>query len=320
MANSVYSLDNPELFRLFLEHTPAGVAMFDCQMRYLMVSRRWLLDWGLENLEILGYSHYELFPNLPERWKALHQRCLAGESLECKEDCLIKDNGAIEWVKWEIHPWWNGEGRVGGIIIFFEVITEYKQTKEALTRALQEQESIFQAIPDLLYVVDAQGYLLKWNQQVEVLTGLSAAELKGRAAVSLSPESEHEIIAAAIQESLEFGQAELSIHLFAQDGTLVEYQFNVVPLKDSEGKLLGFTGMGRDITEYRQLECLEREKVRLETEIALAKRVEIEHSQLIASLQESEARFRATFEQAAVGIVHCDLTGKFLRINQRFCD
>lgn len=37
-------------------------------------------------------------------------------------------------------------------------------------------------------------------------------------------------------------------------------------------------------------------------------------------LEESEERFRVTFEQAAVGIAHVNPNGKFLRVNQRFCD
>src|SRR5690349_19807081 len=36
-------------------------------------------------------------------------------------------------------------------------------------------------------------------------------------------------------------------------------------------------------------------------------------------LAESESRFRATFEQAAVGIAHVDLDGRFLRVNDRLC-
>ena len=39
-----------------------------------------------------------------------------------------------------------------------------------------------------------------------------------------------------------------------------------------------------------------------------------------AALRESEERFRATFEQAAVGIAHVGLDGQFLWVNQKFCD
>ena len=39
-----------------------------------------------------------------------------------------------------------------------------------------------------------------------------------------------------------------------------------------------------------------------------------------AALMETESRFRATFEQAAVGVAHVSLDGKFLRINDKFCE
>ena len=38
------------------------------------------------------------------------------------------------------------------------------------------------------------------------------------------------------------------------------------------------------------------------------------------ALRESEERFRGTFENAAVGIAHKDVTGRFLRVNEKFCD
>ncbi len=42
--------------------------------------------------------------------------------------------------------------------------------------------------------------------------------------------------------------------------------------------------------------------------------------ELAEDLRESEKRFRATFEQAAMGIAHVSPDGRFLRVNQRFCD
>ena len=52
---------------------------------------------------------------------------------------------------------------------------------------------------------------------------------------------------------------------------------------------------------------------RLQLEIAERRRTEI-------SLQKSEARFRATFEQAAVGIAHFNAEGRWYRVNQKLCE
>jgi PAS domain S-box-containing protein len=52
----------------------------------------------------------------------------------------------------------------------------------------------------------------------------------------------------------------------------------------------------------------------------LNEKLEVKITRRTAALQESEARFRATFEQANVGIVEVDIQGKFIRINQKFAD
>ena len=67
-----------DLPELFLEYAPTAIAMFDTEMCYVAVSRRWMSDFGLGEQDIIGRSHYDVFPEISERWKAIHQRCLQG--------------------------------------------------------------------------------------------------------------------------------------------------------------------------------------------------------------------------------------------------
>jgi len=57
----------------------------------------------------------------------------------------------------------------------------------------------------------------------------------------------------------------------------------------------------------------------LEELLARSGRLIDERRRKLATLRESEIRFRSTFEQAAVGIAHLDPDGRFLRINDRLC-
>jgi len=121
-----------ELLRIFVKSAPAGVAMFDREMRYLQVSDRWCTDYSLDSSQILGRSQYELFPDLPERWKEAHRRGLAGETLREDEDRWDREDGT-KWLRWEVRPWWNLDEVPGGILLFAEDITQRIQMQEALS-------------------------------------------------------------------------------------------------------------------------------------------------------------------------------------------
>lgn len=123
-----------ERLGLFIEHAPAALAMFDREMRYLAASRRWRDDYGLGEAALIGQSHYHIFPELGDEWKAVHQRGMAGEVIRCDEDRFVRADGRVQWLRWEMHPWHAAGGSVGGIVIFSEDITRFKQAEEEILR------------------------------------------------------------------------------------------------------------------------------------------------------------------------------------------
>jgi PAS domain S-box-containing protein len=126
-----------ERLRLFIEHAPAALVMLDREMRYLAVSERWMKDFRLTG-SIIGRSHYEVFPEIPTAWREAHARCLAGATEKFAADHLIRGDGSSYWLKREIRPWRDNQGRIGGLVISWEDITASRQAEARQQMLMRE--------------------------------------------------------------------------------------------------------------------------------------------------------------------------------------
>jgi PAS domain S-box-containing protein len=127
--------ESEAIARLFIERAPAAIAMFDTGMRYLGASRRFLDDFGLDAAgpeALVGRSHYEVFPDLPEECHAAIRRVLDGETLSGLDNRFPSGPGRTDWVRWEMTPWRRQDGGMGGVLLFTEVVTARMEAKAAL--------------------------------------------------------------------------------------------------------------------------------------------------------------------------------------------
>ncbi len=148
--------EREERLHLFVEHAPVALAMFDSEMRYISVSSRWLKDYGLEGKDVIGLSHYRIFPEITERWKEIHRRGLSGEIVEAEEDAFARLDGSVQWLRWVVLPWRTSAGAIGGIVIFTEDITYRKNAEEYRARIKERQALLAQVAERLLRAENPQ--------------------------------------------------------------------------------------------------------------------------------------------------------------------
>lgn len=284
--------ESEEKQRLFVYHAPFAIAMLDRNMRYLAFSHRWLTDYNLGDQDITGRSHYELFPDLPERWKEIHRRCLAGAVEKADEDPFPRGDGSVDWVRWEVHPWPASDGRIGGIIVFSEVITERKQTEIELQKSEERFRLLVEGAKDYaIIMLDPQGHVLTWNEGARRLKGYAKAEIIGHPMERFySPEDiasgkPARLLAQAAAE----GRCEDEGWRVRKDGSRFYADMILTVIRNQAGELGGFAKITRDITEKRRAE---------------------------EALHASEVRYRRLFESAKDGILILDAeTGMIVDVN-----
>ena len=286
--------------RLFFQYVPVPVAMLDRSMRYLAASRRWYEIFGLVGRPIRGRSHYEMVPHLPDAWRTQYDRCLAGEALEIAEDMLPRPEGGFHWVRRQLRPWRERDGRIGGLIVFTEIIDDRKEAAAALEKNRRFLEAVLQNIQDGIIACGADGRLSFFND--------AARRFHGRDCEAVPPEDW-----AALYDLYEpDGKTPLPIArnpLFrAYNGEMVEAQELVVapkggtvrrliasgtPMVDAEGNQVGAVVSAQDVTRERMAE---------------------------EGWREADARYRAIFDHTFQFCGLLDPEGTLLEANQTALD
>lgn len=248
------------LLKYFVANTPASVAIFDKRMNYIYVSKRWVQDYecGYDSDSIIGKSHYEIFPDLPDQWKAIHARCLAGNIERNQADPWRRDDKEIIWINWEVHPWYENDGSIGGIFIFSENITEQHEAAAKIELAEQRYRGLFEGAYDAIVVVNKEGNIQLANARTFSLFGYSSNELLGQPVEILLPETRR--LSHAQLRSNYFHQpqsramgAGIELNGVKKDGSTVALDISLSPVITSDE--LQVTAIIRDITERRQAEA-----------------------------------------------------------------
>jgi diguanylate cyclase (GGDEF)-like protein/PAS domain S-box-containing protein len=243
--------ESQNLLRLFIEHAPAALAMLDREMRYVSASRRWFKDYGLEGRSIVGVSHYEIFPDIPERWREAHRKGLAGQAQRLEEERFVRADGTVQWLRRELIPWHAADGSVGGIILFGEDITGLKQSAERLQLAA----SVFTHASEGIFITDGVGTVLDVNAAFTRITGYTREEMVGcNARVLNSGRQTREFYEEMWASLIEKGHWSGEIWNRAKSGQIFAEMLTISAVPDETGKAKQFVALFSDITLQKERE------------------------------------------------------------------
>ena len=188
---------------------------------------------------------------------------------------------------------------VAGIIIFLlkmmmqvrldneslraEIEKQY-ETAEGLSKALNFQSLLMEAIPDLLYVLSPAGTIIKWNRIAEETTGYSHDELRGKHSLFFIAEEDRDAAQAGLEEAYSKGTSARELHVLTRDGRKVGHFFNVAALRDAGGRFAGYIGIGKDLSKQKKREEEIFQTRKLESLATLAGDIAYEFNSLLTSI------------------------------------
>jgi PAS domain S-box-containing protein len=247
---------------LAVAEAPIGIAIFDRDMRYRAVSRRFAADNGRPDEPFVGRSHYELFPNIPDHWRQIHRRVIElGEEYSHQgEPFPSDDEDAPQWIRWVMKPWRVDGSTIGGAVLFAEVINRQREERVRLHSAEQSYRSIFDLAAVGIARVAPDGRFLEVNNRFAEITGYSPAELLAGGFQQFTHPDDLAEDVAHVEELLS-GQA----HTFAmekryvgKDGAPVWVNLTVAMVRDEAGMPDYFISVIEDIGERKKAQDRER--------------------------------------------------------------
>jgi len=243
---------------VFVEHAPVAIAMFDRSMRYLAVSRRFVDDYRLPpEAQLIGRSHYEIFPGMRQRWHDIHARVLAGAALSQEQDRFTHQDGRTDWVRWSMAPWRDANGTIGGSLLFAEIKTEQVEARRALAESEARFRATFENAAVGVVLVGPNGAILRVNDSFARMLGYSVEELKQRTFQDVTHADDLETNLSILNKTLA-GEANsycIEKRYIRKDGGIVWASLTVGCVRTADGTVDYFLSVIEDITDRKRAEA-----------------------------------------------------------------
>jgi PAS domain S-box-containing protein len=246
------SIDSLALMEI-LGHAAVAIAILDRDMRYLFANHRYMDGHQLPQKDLVGRSHYELFPELPERWKEVYRRCLAGAIERLEAEPCPRHAGKVDRVSWEIRPWHEPTGKIGGLVFSSDVTVDHRAIEDSLVHRDHFFRTILEDVPDLIRRWRSDGIITYVNQNYCDYFGKQSEELIGRTFLPWIPAEDQVLLATAIEQLGEGAPSVTVQHrVILLSGEIRWLEWIDRPLCDARGNIVEIQSTGRDITAGRR--------------------------------------------------------------------
>src|SRR6516225_1858174 len=244
-------MPDTQVFRDIFDASPIGIAVENLEGQPLFVNRAFCSMLGFTEEE-LRTKHCVDFspPEDAEKDWALFQQLRAGSIDHYQlEKRYFRRDGSLVWGNLSVSLL---KGRTSPLVLaMVEDITDKKRADEARFR----DAAIVESSEDAIASVTLDGVIASWNAGAQRIFGYTESEAVGKSVTILvppeRPDEENKIL-----ETLKAGGRidQFETVRVSKTGERINVSVSISPIRDSTGKMVGFSGISRDITERKRAE------------------------------------------------------------------
>ncbi|MBX3255159.1 MAG: PAS domain S-box protein [Chitinophagaceae bacterium] len=232
-----------ELTDIF-ERVTDGFAALDKNCLFTYVNRRACQMFQREQEDLLGKCVWDIFPEAvgSATYCALHNAMHTQKHMQS-----VDMYGVLGlWLEYNIYP------SVNGVSVFFKDITIQKKKDKEVAEARALADKLIDSLPGVFYFYDINGKFIRWNRQLEEVTGYSADEIAHMHPTRFFPADEKEDISDMITAVFEKGWGDAEADFLSKTGLRSSYYFKAVLIEYNGNPCM--LGSGIDITERKKAE------------------------------------------------------------------
>ncbi|MEO6719507.1 MAG: PAS domain S-box protein [Ferruginibacter sp.] len=248
--------DSEAKFRSLIEQAAEGVQIISPEgtIRYTSPSVKRITGYTEE--EIINMRAFSLIDadDLDEIQQQIAKAIAnPGVPLKGKEYRVLHKDGTNRWIESTLTNMIHNV-HVNGIVVNFRDVTEKLEIEKNIIAEKELSDSIINSLPGIFYLYDETGEFIRWNKNLETVSGYSAEEIKHMHPVDFYDEPEKPLIKQRIKDLLrkKILVPGAEFRLFTKDKQHIPFLYNS-KVTEYKGKPC-IMGMGFDVTDRKKIE------------------------------------------------------------------
>jgi len=246
---------NNLLLRTEVENSQDAILVVSPAAEIQLSNRRFADMWGIPPALIEARTDAPVFATIvaqvqdPVGFMARAQHLHKKPEEQSADELATRDGRIIDW---HSTPLKTPDGHNLGRVSFFRDVTEKRRADMKLRDERDFTLTLLATLPGLFVIFDQEGHLVRWNENLSIVTGLSNEQLSGTDAFSLVVEGDREFARQKLTAAILDGHADIELGVRTKNGGMRKFRWSGRTLtRDGHPH---FMTVGVDVTAARAAE------------------------------------------------------------------